>query len=238
MNPSIRVLLVDDHAVVREGYRRLLETTNRVAVIAEAADVTQAYRAYVEQQPDLVVLDINLPGASGFELLRRILARDANARILVFSMHEDPVFVARALDGGAHGYLTKASAPELMCEAVLAIAKGERYLPETLATALHTHRCLAGKARLDALTEREFEILRLMAEGLSAGEIADQLHVSGKTVANYQTGIRHKLGADSLRDLMRIALRSNLLAGGAPVTQDSGIIPLDAARPAGKVQVF
>lgn len=238
MTRPIRVLLVDDHAVVREGYRRLLEATDRVAVVAEAADVQQAYLACVELQPDVVVLDINLPGASGFEFLRRILARDPGTRVLVFSMHEDPVFVSRALAGGARGYLTKASAPELMCEAVLAIASGERYLPEALAEALRTHRSLAGETQLDILTEREFEILRLMAEGLGAGEIADRLHVSGKTVANYQTGIRHKLGAESLRDLMRIALRSNLLGADAQAGRASGIIPLDAASSAGKVKAF
>lgn len=206
MKPRIRVLLVDDHAVVREGYRRLLDTTPDVEVVAEAGDVPQAYAEYLGKQPEIVVLDISLPGASGFELMRRILARDPAAKILVFSMHEDPVFIARALDGGALGYLSKASAPELMREAVIAIANGQQYLPPPLAKALAGHRTLAGRSQFECLTEREFEILRLMGAGRSAGEIANLLHVSSKTVANYQTAIRHKLGADNLRDLVRLAL--------------------------------
>lgn len=210
----IRVLLVDDHAVVREGYRRLLETVEGIAVVAEAADAQQAYQEFMAHRPDVVVLDISLPGASGFDLLRRLLARDPAARTLVFSMHEDPVFVSRAFDGGALGYLNKASAPELMIEAVCAIAAGQRYLPAPLAQALEAHRALAGRSQLETLTEREFEILRLMGEGMSASEIADLLHVSAKTVANYQTGIRHKLGAESIRDLMRIAV--NELSGKTP----------------------
>lgn len=211
MKPPVRVLLVDDHAVVREGYRRLLEATAEVVVVAEAADAEQAYTRFSEHQPDIAVIDISLPGASGLEVMRRILARTPSARILIFSMHEDPVFVARALDGGAMGYLSKASAPELMLAAVLAIAVGRRFVPTTLMERVRHLRAEEKQPPLTTLSEREFEILRLMAEGRQANEIALLLHVSSKTVANYQTSIRHKLGAESIRDLICYALQAGIL---------------------------
>ena len=120
----VTVLLVDDHAVVREGYRRLLERSSSIRVIGEAADAQSAYLAFTVQQPQVTVMDIALPGASGIEALRRIRARDAAAQVLMFSMYEDPVFALRALQAGARGYVTKASAPDVLVEAVLAVARG------------------------------------------------------------------------------------------------------------------
>lgn len=211
MSVQIRILLVDDHAVVREGYRRLLESTGRMTVVAEAANADDAYAAYLNHAPDLVILDISLPGTSGFEVLRRVLARNPRALILVFSMHEDPVYVKRALDGGARGYLSKASAPENMLAAVIAITGGQTYVPPALQEVLARSRCEQQSGSLDQLTEREFEILRLMATGYDATEIAEALFVSTKTVANYQTAIRHKLGARNLREVIHRAILSGLL---------------------------
>jgi two-component system, NarL family, invasion response regulator UvrY len=214
----IRILLVDDHAVVREGYRRLLEATPEIRVVAEAANAEDAYARFMEERPDVVVMDITLPGISGFEALRRILGRQPAARVLMFSMHEDPVFVLRALDGGARGYLTKASAPDMMVEAVRSIAGGGRFVPPELARKLQDRALSEERLRLDALSEREFEVLRLLAAGRGLAEIAEMLCVSSKTVANYQTSIRQKLGCDNAMQLLRIALTCGLAGGNSGST--------------------
>ncbi|WP_085314347.1 response regulator [Derxia lacustris] len=210
--PSIAVLLVDDHAVVREGYRRLLEATGRIRVCAEAADGEEAYRRYAEgERIDVVVMDITLPRISGLEAMRRILARDARARVLVFSMHEDAVFVSRALDGGAWGYLTKSSAPEVLVEAVLTVAGGRRYLGGDLATARDSATRRAQREELGRLSEREFEIFRLLAEGHSAARISELLNLTPKTVANYQSNIRQKLGVENTAQLVHLAIDCGVL---------------------------
>ena len=210
MTALIRVLLVDDHAVVREGYRRLLEATPGIRVVAEAGNAEDAYARFMEDSPDVVVMDITLPGISGIEALRRILGRQPAARVLMFSMHEDPVFVLRALDGGARGYLTKASAPDMMVDAVRAIAAGSRFIPAELARKLQERASSEERLKLDALSEREFEILRLLAAGHELAEIATMLCISGKTVANYQTRIRQKLHCDNATQVLRIALTCGL----------------------------
>jgi len=230
---KLRVLLVDDHAVVREGYRRLLETTGEIAVAAEAASGEDAYAAYARCTPDVCVMDISLPGISGLEALHRIRARDPAAKVLMFSMHADPVFVERALDGGALGYLTKASAPDMLVEAVLTIAAGKRFLPSELTQRLGELVSNGGNGLLDVLTEREFEVLRLLTEGRSLAEIAAMLCVSTKTVANYQTNVRQKLGADNAMQLLRLALASGL--GGAATERRpavSGGRPANLTTPA------
>ncbi|NJD33978.1 MAG: response regulator transcription factor [Betaproteobacteria bacterium] len=210
MTAPIRVLLVDDHAVVREGYRRLLEATPEIRVVAEANNGEDACVRFMECSPDVVVMDITLPGTSGFEALRRILGRQPAARVLMFSMHEDPLFVLRALDGGARGYLTKASAPDMMVEAVRSIAGGSRFVPLELVRKLQDRALSEEQLKLDALSEREFEVLRLLAAGQGLAEIAAMLCVSSKTVANYQTNIRQKLGCDNAMQLLRIALTCGL----------------------------
>jgi len=210
MTAPIRVLLVDDHAVVREGYRRLLEATSGIRVIAEASSGEEAYACFVKLDPDVIVMDITLPGISGLEALRRILGRQPTARVLMFSMHEDPVFVARALEGGALGYLTKASAPDLMVKAVQAMAAGQQFVPIELSRTVQGRATDVDRQNLDTLTEREFEILRLLAAGHGLTQIATLLCVSGKTVANYQTSIRQKLGCDNAMQLLRIAVGCGL----------------------------
>lgn len=231
MTAPIRVLLVDDHAVVREGYRRLLEATPGIRVVAEAGDGEDAYARFTEASPDIVVMDITLPGISGLEALRRILGRQPAARVLMFSMHEDPVFVLRALDGGARGYLTKASAPDMMVEAVRSIAAGGRFLPPALGQKLQDRALNEERLRLDSLSEREFEVLRLLADGYGLAEIATMLCVSGKTVANYQTSIRQKLGCDNAMQVLRIALACGL-ANSVPESAGAGIETpvIDATR--------
>jgi two-component system invasion response regulator UvrY len=213
---AIKVLLVDDHAVVREGYRRLLENDAQIRVIGEAADAADAYRCFRELTPDVVVMDIALPGASGLEAMRRMLANRPKARVLVFSMYEDAIYVKQALREGACGYLTKASAPEALITAVHRVAGGDRYVSEDVAR----HASASGFPAIDAaqgvgaLSAREFEVLQLLVRGLSVNEIAAHLCVNQKTVANQQSSIKQKLGVENSAQLVLAALKAGLLSLG------------------------
>ena len=198
----VSVLLVDDHAVVREGYRRLLERHGEIAVIGEAADAKSAHSLFITLLPRIVVMDITLPGASGVEAMRRMLDHDADARVLMFSMHEDAIFVRRTLQTGAFGYVTKASAPHVLVEAVLAVARGKKYLSPDVAQSIALGE---GAAYSHGLTQREFDVLRLIIQGRTVQEIADALGLNAKTVANHQTAVRQKLGADTTGELLRKA---------------------------------
>jgi DNA-binding NarL/FixJ family response regulator len=205
------VILADDHAVVREGYRRLLERTPDIEVIAEASSGEEAYRLFCDESPDVVVLDINLPGMSGIEATRRILARAPDARVLVFSMHEDALFGSRALQAGARGYVTKASAPEVLVEAVRTVAEGRVFISHDMAQHLALQSVPGQELPLDMLSPREFEVFRLLAEGKPVSEIARILSLSQKTIANYQSAIRQKLEADTSAQMVWIALKRGLL---------------------------
>lgn len=208
--PAVTVLLVDDHAVVREGYRRLLENSPSIRVVGEAADAQSAYLAWQEHRPQVTVMDIALPGASGIEALRRIRSRDAEARVLMFSMYEDPVFAARALQAGARGYVTKAAAPQVLVEAVLAVAVGKAYIVPGVAQELAL-RSLAPDGGAESLSPREFEVLRMLVDGKSVGEIARSLGLTPKTVANHQSALRQKLGAGTAVQLLQAAARLGLM---------------------------
>jgi DNA-binding NarL/FixJ family response regulator len=211
MSHRITVLLVDDHAVVRAGYRRLLEESGRISVVGEAASAAEAYQQFSTAEPDVVVMDIALPGVSGIEGMRRILARKPTARVLMFSMYEDAIFVRRALDAGASGYLTKASAPRTLVEAVDAVASGRRYLSKDVVQTLEVTPARADFAAASSLSAREFEILKLLAQGSSVAEIAAQLSLTQKTVANHQSSIKQKLDVSSATQLMRAAMRLGLV---------------------------
>lgn len=209
---AVTVLLVDDHAVVREGYRRLLEQGPGIRVVAEATDAQSAYVAFLDHRPQVTVLDISLPGASGIEALRRIRARDPEARVLMFSMHEDPVFAARALQAGARGYVTKAAAPQALVEAVLTVARGQPYLTGRIAQELALRHVGEGQDAVGQLSPREFEVLRLLVAGRSLAEIARSLGLTAKTVANHQSILRQKLGAGSAIQLLQAAARIGISA--------------------------
>jgi DNA-binding NarL/FixJ family response regulator len=203
----VTVLLVDDHAVVREGYRRLLERSSSIRVTGEAADAQAAYVAFVEQRPQVTIMDIALPGASGIEALRRIRARDGAAQVLMFSMYEDPVFALRALQAGARGYVTKASAPDVLVEAVLAVAHGKQYISSAVAQELALRSVAPGNDPSMQLSPREFEILRLLVTGMPLRDIAQQLGLTPKTVANHQSILRQKLGAETAVQLLQAAAK-------------------------------
>ncbi len=209
---SVRVILIDDHAVVREGYRRLLERTTDIEVIAEAGTGEDAYRLICDLRPDVAVLDISLPGMGGIEVVRRVVARDPDQKILVFSMHEDAVFSSRALQAGARGYVTKSAAPEVLVEAVRLVAAGKLYISHEMAQELAMQMLPGREKPIDALSVREFEVFRLLVAGHSLQEISKILCLSYKTVANYQSNIRQKLDVSNTAQVVRIALNHGLIS--------------------------
>ncbi|HEY4067289.1 MAG TPA: response regulator transcription factor [Burkholderiaceae bacterium] len=207
----IRVLLVDDHPVVRSGYLRLLEQEPDIRVVAEAASGEAGYAAFVADPPDVLATDLSMPGGGGLELIRRVLARAPSARILVFSMHDGPALVRRALETGSRGFLTKAAAPQGLVDAVRALHAGQRYLSADFAPALLQRDPAREAERLAELSLREFEIFRLLAQGHSSSDCARVLKLSPKTVANHQTVIKDKLGVTTSAALAHLAIRHRLI---------------------------
>jgi two-component system invasion response regulator UvrY len=207
----IRLMLVDDHAIVRSGFRRLLEQEPQLKIVAEADSGERAYAMFVREMPDVVVIDLSMPGMSGFETIRRILAREPAARILVFSMHEDAMRAERAIELGARGYVTKGSAPELLAEAILEVAAGKLYLSADVAQAIAQSKLSGEEHPLKLLTPREFEIFRLLVAGHEPAAIAQILSLSVKTVANNRTLINQKLRTSGDVELVLLAKRHDLL---------------------------
>ncbi|KAA3655539.1 response regulator transcription factor [Denitromonas sp.] len=210
---SIRLLLVDDHAVVREGYRRLLERRGDLRIVAEAGTAAVALSAVREHAPDLVVLDLALPDMGGIELIGRLRQRDPALRILAFSMHRDPLFAAQALKAGALGYVTKSSEPSVLVQAVYRVAGGERTLSPDIAPELAMTLLDDTPGPLHALSPREFEVLRLLLDGDDHARIGERLHISPKTVQNTHYQIKRKLGARSDIELARLATEHGLGRG-------------------------
>ncbi len=208
---AIRVLLVDDHAVVRAGYRTLLDSAPEIEVVAEAERGEEACQRFAELQPDVVVMDLSLPGIGGLEAIRRIVARDREAAILVFSMHDDTAFVEKALAAGARGYITKNSAAEVMIDAVRAVAAGQAFIDHELAKNMALRRAGRGRELFDCLTTREFQIFTLLAHGMTPAETANELALSYKTVANYTTQIKAKLDVKTNTELVHLAIRHGVI---------------------------
>ncbi|HSD60269.1 MAG TPA: response regulator transcription factor [Burkholderiales bacterium] len=209
---EIRVMLVDDHAIVRSGFRRLLEQTPGIVVAAEAASGEDAYQAFPGCLPDVTVMDLSMPGAGGLETIRRILARHPDARILVYSMHESAAFATQAMRAGACGYVTKASAPDVLVEAVKAATGGRAYLSPDMAQKIALDSVSGDRDPVQLLSTREFEVFRLLAEGRSTDDIAEALFLSHKTVANYATQVKQKLGVSTPVELFRLALKHRIVS--------------------------
>jgi two-component system invasion response regulator UvrY len=208
----IRVLLVDDHAVVRTGFRLLLQSQPEMSVVAEAESGEIACQRYLELQPDVVVMDLAMPGMGGLEALRRIRAHHPQARVLTLSAQDDPMHARRALREGALGFLSKRSAPETLIDAVTAIAAGLRYIDPSLAQKLALDEIDgAGKSVIERLSEREFEVFIRLARGGSVQRIAEDLKLSPSTVGTHLYNIKQKLRVSNQSELTLIAIREALI---------------------------
>jgi DNA-binding NarL/FixJ family response regulator len=207
---GISILLVDDHPIVRQGYRRVLENQRDFQVVAEADDAASAYGAFKTHAPDIVVMDISMPGASGLEAIRNIRARDGRARILVFSMHSEAALVKAAFNAGAGGYVTKSSEPAALVKAIRSVARGERAMSDDVAQILALESLAPSGSALDQLAEREIEVLRQLAAGATQEEIATRLNLSLKTVQNYHYMIKAKTGLKTDAQLVRLAAECGL----------------------------
>ena len=208
---AIRVMLVDDHAVVRMGFRLLLEGTADIEVAAEADNGEEAVRRYSELQPDVVVMDISMPGIGGLEAIGRILARDHAARILVLSAHEDVMHARRVLKAGAAGYLTKRTAAEELIQAIRQVAQGKTFLEANIAQQLAVQQVSGEKSPVDMLSEKEFNVFLALAKGKSVAEIAEVMSLSPRTIGTHLYNIKQKLGASNSAELAIIAIRSGLV---------------------------
>ncbi|CCE11382.1 putative two-component response regulator, with HTH luxR family [Bradyrhizobium sp. STM 3843] len=201
----MRVLIVDDHPIVASGCRAVLSGEADV-VLLEASDAESGEQAFLAERPEVSVIDINLPTVSGFELARRILAHEAGARLIMFSMNDDPAFAARAIDVGAKGYVSKSGDPNDLVEAIRQVGRGETYLPPAIARSIAFAGPTFAQSPLAKLNPREMEILRLLSAGKSLSEIAWLIQSSYKTVANTASIIRHKLGVKTSGELVRLAI--------------------------------
>lgn len=210
-NTKIRVMLVDDHAVVRVGFRVLLEMSGEVEVVGEAESGEIAYRDFARIQPDVAIMDLSMPGMGGIETVRRLLARDRGARILVLSAHEDSAHPRRVLKAGALGYLSKRGAPEELLDAVRAVAAGRIYLEAEIARKLALHDLAAPGQSIESLSEREFAVFIKLARGESVQAIAQTLSLSPNTVGTHLYNIKQKLGAGNQAELTLIAVRNGLI---------------------------
>ena len=211
LNTPIKIMLVDDHAVVRAGVGRLLEQDARFNVVAECDSGERAYQLYGDVHPDITIMDLSMPGMGGMEAISRILARYPQAKLLVLSMHENAVFARQAIKIGALGYVVKTGLAEELLIALERIAQGQTYMNANLAQKIAQQSMNNGARLLEQLSAREFEIFRLLADGQDVIGISKLLNISAKTAANYQTNIKQKLGINNSVELVRLALKCGLI---------------------------
>jgi two-component system, NarL family, invasion response regulator UvrY len=211
MSTPINVLLVDDHAVVRMGFKMLLESDPDIKVVAEADSGENGVKMYMEHKPDVVVMDITMPGIGGLEATDRIMAKDSSARILVLSAHEDSVHPKRVLNAGAMGYLTKRSAAEELIKAIRMVASRKMYLEASIAQQMAIQQLNGEKNPVDVLSDREFEVFMALAKGETTNQIAEILSLSPRTVGTHLYNIKQKLNAGNSAEIALIAMRSGLI---------------------------
>ncbi len=211
MSKKVNIVLVDDHAVVRAGVKRLLEQETSFDVIGEAESGEKAYQLFNELKPDVMVMDLSMPGMGGLEAIRRILMRHERAKILVLSMHEDLSFANQALKLGAKGYLIKNALADDLVKSIEMISKGEVFLSDEIAKKMAMQSIAGDGDPIYELSAREFEIFRLLAEGFEIDAIATTLNISSKTVSNYQTMIKQKLNINTPVELIRYAIKAGVI---------------------------
>ena len=208
---KIKVLLVDDHSVVRMGFKMLIEAESDMEVISEAESGEDGIKVFKELKPDLVVMDITMPGIGGLESIERILAYDKNAKILVLSAHEDSVHPKRVLNAGALGYLTKRSAAEELIKAIRSVHFGKKFLEADIAQQMAITQLSGENNPVEVLSDREFEVFMALAKGKSTNEIAETMHLSPRTVGTHLYNIKQKLNANNSAEIALIAIRCGLL---------------------------
>jgi DNA-binding NarL/FixJ family response regulator len=218
---AIRVLLVDDHAVVREGYRTLIEKHEGLTVVGEASNAADGYQCYKDTRPDVVVMDIAMPGRGGIDAIEHIRGFDPQARILVFTMHVRAIYALQAFRAGAKGYVTKSSPPDVLVSAVRSVAEGRIAICPETSDRLALDRVQNEKKGLEELSPREFEVLRMLLDAKSTDDIARALNLSRKTAANYHYSIKSKLGVASDVELLHFGLRHGLVET-VPPEPDAG----------------
>jgi two-component system invasion response regulator UvrY len=207
----ITVMLVDDHALVRAGFRLLIDGSPDIRVAAEAGSGEDAVRRFDEVRPDVVVMEISMPGMGGLEAIRRIHAKARSARILVLSAREDSMHARRALQAGALGYLTKRSAAEALIGAIRRVGQGERFLDAEIARTVATGKLSGAGDPLDTLSEREFDVFLALAKGRSVREVAGVMFLSPRTVGTHLYNIKQKLGVSNSARLALMAVRAGLV---------------------------
>jgi len=208
---QIKILLVDDHAVVRMGFKMLIEAEADIKVIGEAESGEVAVKLFQELKPDIIVMDITMPGIGGLEAIDRIMAKDKSTKILVLSAHEDSVHPKRVLNAGAMGYLTKRSAAEELIKAIKSIHQGKRYLEPNIAQQMAITQLSGETNPVEILSDREFEVFMALAKGKSTNDIADTLCLSPRTVGTHLYNIKQKLNANNSAEIALIAIRCGLI---------------------------
>ena len=214
--PSLRILIADDHLVVREGLRAILEATEDLVPVGEAADGAEAVRLVGELSPDVVLMDLRMPGVDGIEAIRQIKARYPEVEIVILTTYDDDEYIVRGLRAGARGYLLKDAGRKVLFEAIRAAARGESLLPPAVIAKVVAHLAEPKPVEAGRLSDREREVLALLAQGAANKEIAARLHITERTVKAHVTGIFNKLGVNSRAEAVAVALRSGLLPGGRP----------------------
>ncbi len=211
MSGTIKVMLADDHAVVRMGFRLLLEGSPDIRVVAEAESGEDAVRRFAEVKPDVVVLDLSMPGIGGLEALSRILAREPTAKVLVLTAHEDAMHARRVLKAGALGYLSKRSAAEELIQAIRQVWAGRTFLEPAIAQQLAVQQLTGERNPVDMLSEKEFKVFLALARGQSVADIAEVMSLSPRTIGTHLYNIKQKLGASNSAELAIVAMRHGLL---------------------------